>query len=107
MIHEIHTVTSFELVAPYTLRTTIDDNTVQVINVFPLLRGELYGPLRDLAFFNQVRLDSESGTLVWPNDADFDPATLHDWNQVGAAMLELAQSGPAPLPLTAPSASRP
>jgi Protein of unknown function (DUF2442) len=105
MIHEIHTVTNFELVAPYTLRITFDDNTAQVINFFPMLRGELYGPLRDLAFFNQVRLDPESGTLVWPNDADFDPATLHDWDQVGVAMIELAQSWPEPLP-TAPSTSR-
>jgi hypothetical protein len=36
------------------------------------------GPLRDQALFRQVRLDSEVHTLVWPNGADFDPATLHD-----------------------------
>jgi hypothetical protein len=29
--------------------------------------------------FNQVRIDPEVHTLVWPNGADFDPATLHDW----------------------------
>jgi len=32
-----------------------------------------------LALFNQVRIDPEVQTLVWPNGADFDPATLHDW----------------------------
>ncbi|HEX8234349.1 MAG TPA: hypothetical protein VF600_00170 [Abditibacteriaceae bacterium] len=31
--------------------------------------------------FNQVQLDPEVHTLVWPNGADFDPATLHDWPQ--------------------------
>ncbi len=41
--------------------------------------GELYGPLNDLALFNQVRVDPEVHTIVWPNGADFDPATLHDW----------------------------
>jgi hypothetical protein len=25
---------------------------------------------------------TEAGTLVWPNDADFDPSTLHDWPNV-------------------------
>jgi hypothetical protein len=29
--------------------------------------------------FNQVQIDPEVHTLVWPNGADFDPATLHDW----------------------------
>jgi hypothetical protein len=41
--------------------------------------------------FRQVRIDSEAGTLVWPNGADFDPATLHDWPSQGPAMVELAQ----------------
>lgn len=33
----------------------------------------MYGPLRDLALFNQVRIDTEVDTLVWPNGADFYP----------------------------------
>jgi hypothetical protein len=56
-----------------------DDATTQVIDCSPILKGELYGPLQDVALFNQVQLDPEVHTLVWPNGADFDPATLHDW----------------------------
>ena len=92
MEHEIYTSIDFQMIAPYTLRIKFDDESEQVINFWPLLRGKLYGPLRDLAFFNQVRLDHEAGTLLWPNDADFDPATLHDWDRVGAAMLKMARS---------------
>ena len=44
-----------------------------------MLAGALYGSLRDPAVFRQVRIDPEMHTLVWPNGADFDPATLHDW----------------------------
>lgn len=55
------------------------DGAEQLINFQPILAGELYGPLRNLDVFNQVRIDSEVHTLVWPNGADFDPATLHDW----------------------------
>lgn len=43
--------------------------------------------MRDLTLFNQVRLDPEIHTLVWPNDADFDPATLYYWNDGDGAEL--------------------
>lgn len=71
-------VWEFETVAPYTLRVAFDDGTGQVIDFKPVLRGELYGPLRDTALFSREALDRETRTLVWPNGADFDPATLHD-----------------------------
>jgi hypothetical protein len=72
-------VKSFEIVAPYTLRVEFEDKTEQLINFEPTLAGELFRPLRNLSVFNQVRIDPEVHTLVWPNGADFDPATLHDW----------------------------
>jgi hypothetical protein len=81
MIHPIYRVQTFEIVSAYILRVRFDDDTEQVINFQPVLAGELYGPLRDLSLFNQVRIDPEVHTLVWPNSADFDPATLHDWPQ--------------------------
>lgn len=56
-----------------------------------MLNGELYGPLRDLDLFNQVHVDPEVNTLVWPNGADFDPATLHDWPEHERAFGELAR----------------
>lgn len=74
-------VSDFQIVGPYTLRVTFDDGTEQVIDFQPVLAGELFGPLRDLELFNQVRIDPEVHTLVWPDGADFDPATLHDWPQ--------------------------
>jgi len=81
MDHPIYRVVSFKIQAPYTLRVCFDDDTEQVIDFRPILEGELFGPLRDGTLFNQVRIDPEVHTLVWPNGADFDPATLHDWPQ--------------------------
>jgi hypothetical protein len=90
-VHPIHRVRSFQSVAPYTLRVQFDDQTEQVINFEPVLAGELYRPLRDLALFNQVQIDPEVHTLVWPNGADFDPATLHEWPKQAEALATLAR----------------
>ena len=79
MEHPIYRVESFDIVSTYTLKIRFDDGTEQTIDFQPVLAGELYGPLTDLTLFNLVRLDPEVKTLVWPNGADFDPATLHDW----------------------------
>ena len=53
MSHEIHRVTDFENVAPFTLRVEFEDGTSQVIDFSPVIHGELYGPLQDQAFFRQ------------------------------------------------------
>src|SRR5215467_12096816 len=79
MSHAIHRVASFSIAAPYTLDVRFDDGTSRRIDFRPILHGELFGPLQDLRLFEQVTLDREVHTLVWPNGADFDPATLHDW----------------------------
>jgi hypothetical protein len=79
MVHPIYYVKAFEIIAPYTLHIQFNDNTWQTIDFKPILAGELYAPLRDLSLFSQVQIDPEVYTLVWPNGADFAPATLHDW----------------------------
>jgi Protein of unknown function (DUF2442) len=92
MSHEIHRVVAFERVAPFTLRVRFEDNTSQMIDFRPVLKGELYGPLAETSVFDQVRIDPEVHTLVWPNGADFDPAVLHDWPESGAALKRLAEN---------------
>src|SRR3989442_1528119 len=91
MNHAIYRVTKVSIVAPYTLQISFDDQSEQRIDFRPILAGELYAPLRDIELFNQVKLDPEVHTLVWPNGADFDPATLHDWPQLEEAMIERAK----------------
>jgi hypothetical protein len=91
MKHPIYRVKTFEIISPYTIRVGFDDNTEQTIDFRPVLAGKLYGPLRDLALFNQVKIDPEIKTVVWPNGADFDPATLHDWPERIEAMTAAAE----------------
>jgi hypothetical protein len=91
MVHPIHRVTGFAIVGPYTLIVSFADGTEQQIDFQSVLHGALFGPLRDRTFFNAVHLDPEAGTLVWPNGADFDPATLHDWPQMHEQLAALAR----------------
>jgi len=96
MSHPIHRVTRFSIAGPYTLVVAFVDGTEQRIDFRPVLHGPLFGPLQDLATFNAVRLDTEVGTLVWPNDADFDPATLHDWPEVSEELATRARTWDVP-----------
>ena len=91
-MHAIYRVIEFQTIAPHVLRVHFDDVTEQVIDFEPVLHGELFGALRDLSLFDQVQIDPEVHTLVGPNGADFDPATLHDWPQQREALIALPQS---------------
>jgi hypothetical protein len=76
MTHPIHRIVGFECVAPYSLHLRFEDGVETVVDLADVLEGELYGPLRDPFLFSRVALDSEVGTVVWPNGADFDPPRL-------------------------------
>lgn len=98
MDHEVCRVVSFKKVVPLTLKVVFDDGSSQVVYFRPVLKGELYGPLNDPLLFDQVRIDPEVHTLVWPNGADFDPAILHNWAESSPALKRLAEkwvSGPS------------
>lgn len=89
--HPVHKVKGFEIVGPYRLRIEFADGASRTIDFSPVLEGELYGPLRDPSLFNAVSIDPEVHTLMWPNGADFDPATLHDWPEHEAQMAAMAR----------------
>jgi hypothetical protein len=40
-------------------------------------RGGVFAPMEQIAFFKQVVVDPEAGTLVWPNEVDFCPDVLY------------------------------
>jgi uncharacterized protein DUF2442 len=84
-------ITRFERMGPHTLRLEFDDGAIQTIDFSPILYGELFSPLRDPEFFARVRLDPDFKTLVWPNDADFDPCTLRHWPEELPYLLEAVE----------------
>jgi hypothetical protein len=70
-------VTAVEPLAGYRLRLTFDDDSERVVDLADELWGPMGEPLRDPAYFRQVRVDAELRTVVWPNGFDLDPDVLH------------------------------
>jgi hypothetical protein len=70
----------------HSLDLTFTDGTRKRVNLFPLLEGPVFAPLRHPKYFATVELDSIGGTVVWPNGADIAPETLY----------KLASETPAP-----------
>src|SRR4029078_4807706 len=89
--HPIVKETKFQHVAPFTLYLEFDDGGTQTIDFSPVLRGYLFGAPRDPEFFAQGRIDPDCHTLVWPNDADFDPATLRYWPEYLPHLLQMIE----------------
>ncbi len=70
-------VTEVRVLARYVVALTFADQSERVIDLEPLLWGPMFEPLRaDYNLFRQVTVDSDAGTIVWPNGADISPRTL-------------------------------
>ena len=63
---------------PHRLDLTFNDGTRKRVNVKPLLKGLIFEPLLAPSYFSRATLDLESGTVVWPNGADFAPEALYE-----------------------------
>jgi Protein of unknown function (DUF2442) len=61
------------------LELTFTDGVQAILQMDRLItRYEgVFAPLREEAFFNQVRVDRELGSVAWPNGADVCPDVLY------------------------------
>ena len=62
----------------YRLHLRCEDGVEGVVDLAPHLSFQgVVEPLRDPAYFAQVRVDADLGTVAWPNGADLDPDVLY------------------------------
>lgn len=67
-------ITSAEAMAGHRLHLRFEDGTEGEVDIASLVTFDgVFAPLADPATFAQVRVDRDSGTIVWPNGADLDP----------------------------------
>lgn len=74
-------VRAVEHLGGHRLRLTFADGLVGDVDLsdrFAGRVGSMFEPLRDVDYFAQVSVDSELGTVVWPNGADLAPDVLHE-----------------------------
>ena len=62
---------------PYVLYVEFEDGVGGEYDMKDRLNGPVFVPLRDPAYFAQVRL-AEWGAPVWPNGVDIAPDALYD-----------------------------
>jgi hypothetical protein len=60
----------------FRIALVFSDGVRKMVNVLPLLRGPVFAPLLDPAYFALGHYDPIGGTVAWPNGADFAPQTL-------------------------------
>jgi hypothetical protein len=71
-------VIEVRLTKGYELRVTFSDGVVKEVDLVGELHGEIFEPLKDPEVFKQVRVNTETNTIEWPNGADFAPEFLYE-----------------------------
>jgi hypothetical protein len=61
----------------HTVRIVFADGEVRDVDITPLLDTPAFSALRDPATFSQVKVDEETGTIMWPGDVDLDPDVIY------------------------------
>ena len=71
-------ISSVQALENYQLHLKFEDNQEGVVDISQLIEFTgIFAPLQDLAYFNQVKLNPEWGTIHWENGADLDPDVLY------------------------------
>jgi hypothetical protein len=66
------------------LRLTFADELEGEVEVLSRMRGPVFEIARSVEGFAEVRVDRETGTVVWPVGADLAPDTLYERVRTGA-----------------------
>lgn len=68
----------------HTLWLRFEDGVCGEIDLRDELHGPVFEPLHDPSFFSRVQVSPDTGTIVWPNGADFAPEFLYERIHVAA-----------------------
>ncbi len=71
-------VVGVAILRPHVMRLLFGDGVVRDVQYIPgQAHGSLVAPLDDPDYFAAVAVDTDAGTVVWPNGLDLAPEVLH------------------------------
>lgn len=65
-------------VSGYTVWLRFEDRTQGEVDLSGELDGPIFEPLKEQAFFRRFSVNPDTGTIEWPNGADFAPEFLYE-----------------------------
>jgi hypothetical protein len=77
LVEQMHDVIGVEVSGDHRLLLTFDDGTVGEIDFAGREWRGVFEPLRDPVYFARASVDTEGGTVRWPNGADMAPEPLY------------------------------
>jgi hypothetical protein len=77
-VDELFDITAVEVIGEYKLRLAFADGTLGDVDFSGREWRGVFEPLRDPAYFAQVAVDPQSGTIAWPNGTDMAPEPLYE-----------------------------
>ncbi|ODT37562.1 MAG: hypothetical protein ABS55_03010 [Lautropia sp. SCN 70-15] len=79
-----HRLVEASHVRGHILHLRFSDGLEGDIDLADELDGEVFEPLRNVAFFRRFEVDPQLRTIVWPNGADFAPEFLRERIRISA-----------------------
>ena len=65
-------------VGKYTIWLRFEDGTQGEVDLSAELHGPIFEALKDQSFFSRFFVNADTGTIEWPNRADFAPEFLYE-----------------------------
>ena len=69
-------ITAAEYLEDYKIMLHFNNGESRIADLYPLLRGEIFEPLRDIRYFKNFSI--KFNTVEWENGADFAPEFLYE-----------------------------
>ncbi|KAB2936268.1 MAG: DUF2442 domain-containing protein [Candidatus Contendobacter sp.] len=70
-------VTKAKYLEGYRVEVSFNDGKTGTVDLSQSLTGTVFGLLKDIKVFSQLKVDKELDTIVWPNGADLAPEYLY------------------------------